>query len=91
VVNFDTSLLEAAHKKSIFNKSEILKSNLCGCFSCLKIYPTVEIKEWVDEGEGKKQTPLCPYCSIDSVLGDASPFPITDIEFLKAMQKRWFR
>jgi hypothetical protein len=90
MANFEITLLEAAHKRSIFNKSETLKSNFCGCFYCLKIYPSSEIKEWIDEGEGKEQTPLCPYCDIDSVLGDASSFPITDIEFLKAMQKRWF-
>lgn len=90
MVNFEITLLEAAHKRSIFNKSEILKSNLCGCFSCLKIYPSAEVEEWIDEEEGKEHTPLCPYCDIDSVIGDASLFPITDIEFLKAMKKHWF-
>ena len=32
---------------------------------------------------------LCPSCGIDSVIGDASGFPITE-EFLVAMEARWF-
>ena len=37
----------------------------------------------------KEPTALCPYCHIDSVIGDAAGFPIIP-KFLKAMNKRWF-
>ena len=87
---WDKTFLEKAHKKSIFNKSEIMRSNICGCFYCLKVYPTSEIKEWVNEGKEKEQTPLCPYCGIDSVLGNASQLPVSNVEFLKTMQKTYF-
>ncbi len=34
-------------------------------------------------------TAECPFCHTDSVIGDASGFPITK-DFLKKMKKRWF-
>jgi acetone carboxylase gamma subunit len=34
-------------------------------------------------------TALCPYCGIDSVIGDKSGFPITK-EFLEKMYQHWF-
>lgn len=39
----------------------------------------------LDDGE----TVWCPYCDIDSVLGDAAGFPLTD-EFLRDMNHRSF-
>ncbi|MDR1053808.1 MAG: cytoplasmic protein [Planctomycetaceae bacterium] len=75
-----------AHKYSINHKPEIVKDKVCGCFYCLKIYSPNEIDDWVDD---KRGTALCPYCGIDSVIGESSGFPIT-IEFLKKMNKCWF-
>jgi len=34
-------------------------------------------------------TALCPHCGVDSVIGSAAGFPLTD-EFLKAMHQEWF-
>lgn len=84
--NWDKAYLQQAHKKSIFNKLEILQSDNCGCFYCLNIYSSSEILEWTD-GD---RTPLCPYCGIDSVLGDASQFPAGDKNFLKVMHEAYF-
>lgn len=79
-----------AHKKSIFHKTEILNSDICGCFHCLEIFFPEEIKEWTDQDfEDKEVTALCPKCVIDSVIGSASGFPITK-DFLSKMQKHWF-
>ena len=58
----------------------------CGCFNCGEIFSSSEITDYVSDGE---PTALCPYCHIDSVIGDAAGFPITP-KFLKAMYKRWF-
>ncbi len=38
---------------------------------------------------GSDTTALCPYCGIDSVLGDNEGFPITQ-EFLRTMNNEWF-
>ena len=80
----------AAHKHSIFHKTEIMNSDVCGCFYCLAIFPNFQIERWTDEDfEGKEETAICPKCDIDSVIGSASGFPITK-EFLSKMQNHWF-
>lgn len=82
--------LERAHKHCIFNQPEIQRSSLCGCFSCIEVFKSDTVTDWVEEGRGEKpSTALCPHCDIDSVIGDASGIPIT-VEFLRAMYERWF-
>ena len=77
--------IERAHRHSIRHRAEIATSGWCGCFYCLEIFDAREIGVWTDQGD----TALCPYCGIDSVIGDASGFPVTS-EFLNAMEVRWF-
>jgi hypothetical protein len=89
-MRYEVSLLEAAHKHSIFHKDEILNSNLCGCFYCLKTFKPQEIIEWTDEDNPKGETALCPFCEIDSVIGDKTGFPIDDINFLEEMRSFYF-
>jgi hypothetical protein len=89
-MSFENNTLEGAHKHSIFNKAEILQSNLCGCFYCFKSFFPTDIVEWVDKDNPKGMTPLCPHCGIDSVIGDKSGFPITDQNFLAAMNSYYF-
>src|SRR5258708_28826640 len=79
----------SAHSHSIYNRTEIHSSSMCGCFSCLRIYPPAEINNWIEESPGKDQTAMCPHCEIDSVIGDASGYPITS-EFLQQMYTHWF-
>lgn len=79
--------LKRAHKASFKNKESVLRSKLCGCFSCLKTFAPDEVafrKEMVGH-----ETAWCPYCDIDAVLGDATGFPITS-EFFDEMKKEWF-
>jgi len=78
--------LDKAHKHSINNKEEIMNSKVCGCFYCREMFVPTEIKHWIKDS---KLTAQCPYCLIDSVIGDASGIPITKA-FLDAMYKRWF-
>lgn len=82
----DTSELRLAHGHSSHNKDELSRSSICGCFYCEMVYSPTEIKEWVDK---LSLTALCPRCSIDSVIGDASGLPITE-SFLNKMHKFWF-
>jgi len=76
----------AAHKYCTNNKERLQRDSVCGCFYCLKIFSPKEITEWIPDTNG---TALCPYCEIDSVIGESSGYPITK-EFLEEMQKYWF-
>ena len=78
-----------AHNHSFKSRREIEQSTLCGCFKCLAIFKASEIVDWWDEVDGIPQTPVCPKCGIDSVIGDKSGYPITK-EFLNKMKKHWF-
>lgn len=80
------SELVAAHRFSMNNKEDLKKDKTCGCFYCLKVFNPSEIKDWLRDTKG---TALCPYCGIDSVIGEHSGFPITT-EFLSKMNKYWF-
>ena len=75
-----------AHAFSINNEEALMKESKCGCFYCLEIFSPKEISEWVEDASG---TAVCPFCGIDSVIGESSGYPITK-EFLEAMKKYWF-
>ena len=77
-----------AHEFSSYNYEDLKKGTLCGCFYCGKIFNADEIDVWTPEADGAK-TALCPYCGIDSIIGENSGYPITD-EFLEKMRKYWF-
>ena len=80
-----------AHRHCSTHEDEIAASSVCGCFYCLGTYAPAEITEWLDDRirglDGR--TALCPRCGIDSVIGSASTYPITEA-FLGAMRRRWF-
>ncbi len=79
----------AAHAHSAKHRGELSISQRCGCFHCLAIFEYSDISDWMGERESPKATAFCPKCSIDSVIGDASGFPITKA-FLKKMRMHWF-
>ncbi|MEH6993745.1 cytoplasmic protein [Neobacillus drentensis] len=74
-----------AHRFSSHHRKDLERDQVCGCFHCLKIYSPSEITEWVDDDD----TALCPYCGIDSVLGESAGYPITE-QFLNGLHKAWF-
>ncbi|MDO4470893.1 MAG: cytoplasmic protein [Bacillota bacterium] len=76
--------ITAAHEASWDNLERLKTAKKCGCFYCCKIFDAKEIKDY-----GSDTTALCPYCGIDSVLGDNEGFPITQ-EFLRTMNNEWF-
>jgi hypothetical protein len=84
VARFPAAVREA-HKHSSCHRAELLASELCGCFSCMAVYPPNDITDWVDDG----QTALCARCGIDSVIGTSSGFPIT-VDFLEEMNRHFF-
>ncbi len=81
----------AAHVFSMYNKKSFSISQRCGCFYCLKTFSSDEIDEYVDEKDENDEngTALCPYCDIDSVIGEASGYPPTRL-FLLGMYDSWF-
>lgn len=79
--------LKQAHR-ACFQNQEILKaSRQCACFFCNNIFPANEVTAWCHDAQG--DTALCPYCGIDSVIGDAAGYPLTP-EFILAMHRHWF-
>ena len=74
-----------AHRFSSNHRAQLSKDPVCGCFHCLSIFDPKEILDWL-EPEG---TALCPYCGIDSVIGQSSGYPITK-DLLQKMKDHWF-
>jgi len=89
--------LVLAHRHCAAHKSEVLRSSMCGCFSCSAVFPPTEIEEWIEETGGSlgqsedPWTAICPRCGIDAVIGTACGHPVDQPAFLKAMNARWFR
>lgn len=77
--------LVAAHRHSYRNRVEIEQSTRCGCFSCSRVFDATEVEDYIDDGE----TALCPYCDVDSVVGDASGIELNPI-VLNELNKMYF-
>lgn len=75
-----------AHKFSSNHRAALEKDRICGCFYCLRIFSPSEIVDWIPDKEG---TAVCPFCGIDSVIGESSGYPIT-AELLSDMKNYWF-
>ena len=75
-----------AHQYSANNRDALQHDHICGCFYCLKIFSPTEINEWVKD---TSETAICPYCGVDSVIGECCGYPITE-EFLEEMHRYWF-
>lgn len=89
--------LLAAHKHSSLHRAEIEQSASCACFHCLSTFAPSAITEWIDwpvdtpkdQRTDAGKTAICPECGIDSVLGSASGYPLTQ-QFLLEMRAHWF-
>ncbi len=80
-------VLEEAHDASFQNRRILEKSKKCACFFCNNIFSPAEIEEWCHDRDG--DTAVCPYCEIDSVIGDAAGYPLTE-DFIIQMNLYWF-
>ena len=81
-----------AHEHSSNHRCEVAASTLCGCFYCCQTFAPSAIKEWVDPADDDLETgrtALCPFCGIDSVIGDKSGYRLTP-EFLRTLNRYWF-
>ena len=92
------SALLAAYRHTNNNREELEASQLCGCCSCMQIFPAQDIVAWDGLEVGDFDNPesitggtaLCPHCGNDSVLGDKAGYPI-DLDFLGRMSEAWFQ
>lgn len=77
--------IRGAHTHSSKHRDEVFRSTLCSGFYFCRTFPPTDIREWIDGN----QTARCPRCGIDSVIPEASGFPVT-AEFLAEMNTHWF-
>ncbi len=91
-----TIKFDSPHEHCVCHRKEIEASQVCGCFYCQQTFAPSEIDEWIEEISGEYSlrpdpwTAMCPKCGIDSVIGDASGYPVADPQFLKKMNAFWF-
>ncbi len=90
-----------AHKFCTNHSDKLKKDSSCGCFHCLAIFSPDKIERWMRDkkkvGKGsiemwrcdEQLTAFCPYCGVDSVIGESSGFPISK-SFLRRMKRYWF-
>ena len=81
------------HRHCGWHEEEVKKSKLCGCFSCLKLFPSSEVVEWIEESEtcprGPGKTAVCPNCEIDAVLPESDEYEFSQ-EFINDMGREFF-
>lgn len=67
------------------NRHLVEQSTKAGCYCCLKIFDVKEIKDYTDDDK----TVICPYCEVDSVVGNMCGFTL-DEAILKKAHQFWF-
>ena len=77
--------LKSIHSHTALNREELKNSSLCWCISCLGSFPPSMIDDWTDEGN----TAICPFCSVDAIVGNASGFNLTP-QLLRTLNKKYF-
>jgi len=79
---------DKSEKRLAQSRGVIEKSNECGCFYCLKIFDPSEIEEWIETGK-YGDTAICPFCSIDAIIGVVGGRLITKA-FLEELYEEYF-
>lgn len=57
---------------SFNNMSRLSGENFCSCYSCLRMFSTNLIEEVIEDRNGK-ETAICPFCYVDSLLPGMYP------------------
>jgi uncharacterized protein CbrC (UPF0167 family) len=76
--------MRKAHKYCNNNIEYLQEPQMCVCIYCGSRFHSSEIKEYTMDNNA-----LCPYCWIDTVIGEKSGFTFTDDE-LKNMYEFFF-
>jgi len=78
----------ASHKYCTDNFESISLSRYCACIYCKQSFSKEAVIDWIETKTEK--TAVCPFCGIDSVIGDSTNAPITDNGFIETMHQHWF-
>ena len=90
-MNYSPEFLQAAYDRhSINNRTEIESSQNCGCFACFATFHSLTVWDWIGAEPPEQGTGCCPYCWMDTVLGDASKLPVGEQAFLRALNAKIF-
>ncbi|MES1954185.1 hypothetical protein SAHY_06373 [Salinisphaera hydrothermalis EPR70] len=74
------------HAMSTQHREQILRSRVLGCFVCVTRFEVSAVDTWWDpDDHGIGQTATCPYCGLDTVIGDAMGVELTD-DLLSALE-----
>lgn len=68
------------------NRQEVENSTIAGCFHCCVLFRPELIKEFTDNDK----TCLCPYCSMDTVVGDMGLPKELSLQKLEQARFYWF-
>lgn len=85
-MKYSKEQLLAAFRHASNNREELLQTEICGCFSCMTIFRSTEIKYWYEDKDG---TAECPYCGIPAIICEGKNYPFSR-EFIKEMNDFWF-
>ena len=89
-MNWSVDNLKSAHDHCFGNQTELNNSDQALCIACNHVFSTLLIHEWIVTGKGEEPTGFCPACTFDTLIGDAAPFPISDLRFGAAINKIYF-
>ena len=64
-----------AHKYTYANELELKTPQTCVCIYCQTTFDSMEIQDYTNDYPG---TALCPYCGIDTVIGEYSGYHLDD-------------
>ena len=87
-----------AHRHTTNNRAELEASRLCGCCSCVAVFPIEEVSAWTgldmdnfaNPDAASAETALCPRCGSEALIGDKAGFPLNP-DFLNRMNQAWFQ
>lgn len=72
----DQELCEHFNSNIFRNREAIETSENCACFYCFSIFPSENIFEYT-----RDEIAICPYCQVDSIIGDGSVLDFNNDEF----------
>jgi hypothetical protein len=78
------NIINEAVRLSSRNRAEVEASKVCGCYFCLRVYPSSDVVEYHEHSDGG-QTAQCPCCTIDAVLPG-----VDDEKILEEAHVVWF-
>ncbi len=78
--------IKSAIRFATGNREALVQSAKAGCYYCLAIYAASEVVRFLPS----EDTALCPYCGIDSVLADQSPYELNAVT-LEELHEYWFK